>query len=387
MRKPCYLFLLIFFLNISCSSDDDNHTNNETVSDAFFMLNNLNDENQLIYFNRNLNSKLEIVGSYGTKGSGGNLDPFREFGVTADPNGSQGSVNFAQNNKFVLNVNNFDSSFSVFKIHPDKLEFITKQNTDFEYPNSIASAKNVVYILHLFGGLQGFKIDENGGLTPIPNAKHQFDSSAIGYVNVSINDSATKLIVTTLSDKAYIISLDENGEFTSIEENDALRPFGSIFITEDVVAITRARLGSVGIYRINENNKLILLSEENTEVRGLCWFKTDRLKNYLYGSNTPEGKIFKFNIQNFTQEVPLVTESTPPPSRNTVIQGEDTIRYYIFLDLVVTDHYLYVIDPLNERIDSYKIETNGSLTYDTNTSFKDRPIINTISGGFNGFSN
>ncbi|WP_196893258.1 hypothetical protein [Aureivirga marina] len=377
----CFLFLF------SCSNDDDLCcSENNQVEDAFFVLNNLNAENQLFYFQRNANAELKLLGNYGTKGSGGNLHDYREFGVSSDPNSSQDAVIFAHENSLVLNVNNFDPSFSIFKIHSDSLEFKAKQNTDFLYPTSMASVKDIVYVLHLYGGLQGFKIDKEGNTSPIANAIHQFDSSVLGYTNVSINKSGTKLIVTTISDKAYVIKLDESGGFISIGENAVLRPFGATFITDDVVAVTRARLGSVGIYKIDTENKLNLLSEYDTNERGICWLKTDKLNNFLYGSNTPEGKIFKFDIRNYTEEVLLVTESTPPPSRNTVIQGESTIRYYTFLDLVVTDHFIYVIDPLNERIDSYRIEPNGSLVYDKNASFLNSPIINTISGGFNGFT-
>ncbi|WP_196893260.1 lactonase family protein [Aureivirga marina] len=384
-----YLFILFCLIAISCNNDDDCcETPPEEVTSAFFVLNNLNSGNQLIYLRKDKKDALEYVGSYATKGSGENLFLVSNFGAISDPNISQDAIVYSEDKKFVMNVNNNDPSFSVLKIHRDSLEFKSKQATDYEYPNAMATRKNLVYVLHLNGGLQGFKIDDEGNTSPIANASHQFGTDHTPYVNVSINFSATTLVVTTVRNRAFVIQLDSNGGFTSITEtiyDENIGPYGSAFIDDTNIAVSNGFDGSTRIYNINANNELVLLSKNVTNTGGHCWLRVSDDKKSAYVTNTPQGAIYVYDLSNYQNELPQTFKSTPPPSRNTVMQGDFTL-HYLYLDLVYSKEFIYTIDPLNERIDVYRIETDGTLIYQADKSYNDWPIVNTISGGFNGFS-
>ena len=384
--------LILCLLNLtSCHNDDDNFSEDtklETVSSAFFVLNNINAGNQLIYLKKNKKEALEFVGSYATKGSGENLFLTSNFGVLSDPNISQDAIVYTEDHQFVMNVNNNDASFSIFKINSNSLEFVDKKNTTFEYPNAMATRNGKVYVSHLDGGIQGFRLNKEGKATPIPSANHQFDASLTPFVNVSINASATTLVVTTVRDKAFVIQLDGSGGFASITETDSesgIAPYGAAFIDDTTIAISNGFDGSVRIYAINAANKLILKSKNVSNTRGHCWLRVSDDKRFAYVTNTPQGAIYTYDLSNYSETLPLVSKSTPPPSRNSVMQGEHTLSH-LYLDLVYSKDYVYAMDPLNERIDTYKVKSDGTLTLEVYKSYLDWPIVNTISGGFNGFS-
>ncbi|WP_196886798.1 hypothetical protein [Aureivirga sp. CE67] len=389
--KNSFLYLLIIFTLLACNNDDDccdTPPDNEKISSAFFVLNNLNAGNQLIYLRKDNNDALKMIGSYPTTGKGENLFLVSGFGNVSDPNTSQDAVAFTEDKKFVLNVNNNDPSFSVMKILPDKLEFVDKQFTNFDYPNAMATRNGFVYVLHLDGGLQGFRLNEEGKVSPIGNANHQFDSSLTPFVNVSINFSASTLVVTSVRNKAFVIQLDEFGGFSSITEtsyDENIGPYGSAFIDDQNIAISNGFEGSVRIYNINSENELVLFSENLSGSGGHCWLRVSDDKRFAYVTNTPQGAVYSYDLSNFQNELPQVYKSTPPPSRNSVTQGDFTLPY-LYLDLVYSKECIYAIDPLNERIDAYIVHGDGTLTLDENKGYSDWPIVNTISGGFNGFS-
>ena len=387
LMRQIFNFTCLLLIFTACNSDDDNNSPTDKENNGFFILNNLNSESQIVYFKRNEKEGLYQVGTFGTKGKGQNLsDNDGPFNPLLNPNFSQDAIVFNEDKTVLFAVNNGEQSISSFKIHDASLEFIEKIETGYDSPTSLAFEKGKLYVLHFEGGLVGFDFNNENRLTPIQNTSHQFDPALKPFVNVSINKAANKLFVTTIRDRAYVISLTADGTYEDMKEADfsGKRPFGASFLKDDIISVSEALFG-VSTYKILSDNSITPLSEIDFSIIAFCWIVPDANMEYVYASNTLQGRVYSFeNNEGMIKSTEQVYGNNPP-SRNQLNGGLDDGTTYFILDVVVTDNYVYTVDPLNERIDAYQRIEDGGLEYDENESYFDWPIIEGVTGGFNGF--
>jgi 6-phosphogluconolactonase (cycloisomerase 2 family) len=268
---------------------------NSNGTGAVFVMTNAPDDNQIIAYSRAANGMLKEGSTFktGGRGSGGLTDPLE----------SQGSLILSKNGAFLFAVNAGDGTVSSFRVNHSQLTLANVVDSGGSEPNALAQWGNLLYVLNTGGssGVAGFQVDQNGKLTPIPNAVRFLSTNTSGAASLSFSSDGRFLAVTErLTNDIDVFSVQEDGTLTPIVVNQDSAPgtFSLTFAPSGAGAALVVETGpasahngsTISSYGISQNGSLFPISVAvPTLGAATCWDVVTPDGRFVYTNNAGSG--------------------------------------------------------------------------------------------------
>ncbi|MDM5222412.1 beta-propeller fold lactonase family protein [Peribacillus sp. NJ11] len=298
----------------------------ERVSMVYMMTNN-EVMNQIIAFYRDMNGMLTFVGAYPTHGRGTGSKEVSTATANdgIDPLASQGALTLSRDRRFLLSVNAGSNSISSFIItESGALVFMDVKPSGGAQPNSVDVFGNIVYVSNVgnaannfASNITGFRIDENGRLTPIPESTYSLSTSNAQPAQVLFTPDGSKILVSELtSNHLSVFHVNQKGTLTGPIVNDSYGqgPLGAYFLSSGILLVTEAVSNAMSSYSLSNDGILKVISGSvPSGYKTACWVVTTRDNRFAYITNTLSGTISTYRIDpnGALSEVRHIT-STPP---------------------------------------------------------------------------
>jgi 6-phosphogluconolactonase (cycloisomerase 2 family) len=308
--------------------------------------------NHVVTYQRDADGALTETGSYATGGRGGVLS-----GSVVDHLASQGSLQYDQPFGLVLAVNAGSNTVSVFAAHDGRLALRQVIGSGGQFPVSIATHGDLVYVLNALGGgsLHGYQI-RGGHLVPLygsgralglnPNETPQFTSTP-GQVAFTPNGS--KLVVTTKNNgnDIDVYGVGFGGWLSAkpvVNSEPGTVPFGVSYDGYGHLVVVDAGTNGVTTFAIRGDGSLDKLGNALTGQQATCWIARDG--QYFYASNAGSGSVTGYHV----------TATGDPVSLGNTATAAGTV------DAIGTGDSLYVQTGGAGIVDEYHVNANGALT-------------------------
>jgi 6-phosphogluconolactonase len=331
--------------------DNSSQRQGNNQKDYVYTLSNQANGNKVLAYRRAENGTLTYAASYyaGGNGTGGGL-------------GNQGAAVLSDNNKTLLAVNAGSNSISSFRVKNNGLDLSCTIGSGGMRPVSIAQHDGLVYVLNAGGdgNISGFRLSENGTLSPIYNSTKPLSSSAAGAAQISFVNNGKVLVITEKATNK-IISYKVNewgrpGTMHSITSANTT-PFGFAVGKEGNIFVSEAAGGAAGAstvssYHVSNNGSLSLINGPvGANQSAACWVVLTKNGKYAYATNTASNNISSFSINPWTgyfsvsEAIAAITQAGP-------------------IDAAVTGNsrFLYVLNGAANSIQAFAIGNNGSLS-------------------------
>jgi 6-phosphogluconolactonase len=278
---------------------------------------------------------------------------------------SQGSLILSQDHSLLFAVNAGSGNISVFRVHHSKLALIDVVNSGGSEPNALAQHGDLLYVLNTGGssGVAGFRLQEDGKLTPITNSIRFLSTNTTGAASLSFSPDGRFLVVTErLTNSIDVFSVQEDGTLSPIVVNQdavpgtfavAFAPNGAALVVETGPA--GARNGSsISSSAVQEDGMLFSISAGiPTLGTATCWDVVTPDGRFVYTNNAVSSSISGFAIGNNGTLTPLpntVQAITPNGSAN--------------IDMTISSDgkFLYSLNAGIGTIGIFAINKDGSLT-------------------------
>lgn len=319
---------------------------------AVFTMSNGSSRNRVLIWSRAANGALSFVGGRATggQGNGGFLN-------------NQGGLYF--NRGWLYAVNAGSHSVSIFRVNGTSLTRTDVQPVGASRPISVTARGTLVYVLHTGngGGVRGFRRDANGGLTPIVGSARPLSGNGTVPAQVGMTRDGTQVIVTeraTDNLTRFRVNADGSPQAPVITDSAGQEPFGFDFAPDGTLVVSEAGNhvedgSSASSYRFNGSGTPIAISEEvATTETAACWVAITPDGSYAYVTNTPDNSISGFAIGGDGSLTML--------DANGVTAATGASSLPIDLDTSRDGEFLYVLLAGTQRIATYAINGNGSLT-------------------------
>ncbi|MGG0186223.1 lactonase family protein [Bacillus rhizoplanae] len=266
--------------------------------------------NQIIAFYRDMNGMLTFVGSYPTYGRGTGTKEVSTATANdgVDPLASQGSLTLSRDGRFLLAVNAGSNSISSFIITDSGAPVLVDvKPSGGAQPNSVAVFGNLLYVSNVgnaannfASNITGFRIDDNGRLTPIPGSSHSLSTFNAQPAQVLFTPDGSKILVSELtSNHLSIFHVNKNGTITGPIVNDSYGqgPLGAYFLSSGILLVTEAVSNALSSYSLTNDGILHVISGSVPNgYKTACWVVTTRDERFAYTTNTLSGTISTYRI-------------------------------------------------------------------------------------------
>jgi len=273
---------------------------------AVFAMTNETGRNRIIEYRRARNGELTRVGSIRTRGRG--------IGTDLD---TQDSLILSKDHRFLYAANAGSDNVSVFAVRRSELTFVQKVYAG-DVPNSLTLHGDLLYVLEgsvAGNGIRGFRVADNGKLTPLPRSFRLLSSPIAVPGEVQFSPDGKLLLVThkttnvTLTPKNAIdvFKVKANGLTSALPRRAAshgLRPFSLAFRGNGDLVVVEAfnaaeGRSAVSSYRVSDNGALKVRSGSvRNRQTDACWIVVTRDGRHVFTANFGSGTISSYR---FTQ--------------------------------------------------------------------------------------
>lgn len=291
-----------------------------------FAMTNSAEDNQIVAFARNRDGTLTRMGTYKTGGQGTGAQK-------VDPLSSQGSIIISSDGRMLYAVNAGSNSISSFSITNDGELILTSMvASNGVMPNSLAVHGNLLYVSNkgnannqIGSNVSGFRLMQDGTLTPIPEAKYSLSSFDAASACIVFNKAGTILSVSELStNKISVFPVNVDGTLAKATVNNSAGtgPFGSVFLSNGVLLVTEAGANALSSYTSMKNGNLSVISRSVANNQSAtCWVSANSNEQFAFTSNAGSNTISVYRIsQNgalmLKQNVVVDPNSTAAPIDN-----------------------------------------------------------------------
>lgn len=313
--------------------------------------------NAVAVFTRGASGELSFSGTVptGGLGSGGGL-------------GNQGSLGLSDDNRFLFVVNAGSDEVSAFAVSPVGLTLVDRVPSAGPRPVSLTISHDVLYVLNAggAGNIAGFRIAQDGSLSPIPGSIQPLSgAAATGAAQIAFSrDGRTLAVSEKATNMIDVYSVDANGVASAPNSQPSAgqTPFGLDFGHRGLLVVSEAFGGGAGqasasSYRVGRDGTIEVVTATlgNTQTAA-CWAAVSKDGLFAYTSNTPSGTISGYRIDPTDGSLSLVdadgrTAVTNPGDRPLDIAFNHNGRY------------LYVLNSGVGTVGAYAIGADGSLTH------------------------
>jgi len=326
---------------------------------AVFAMTNESGRNKIIEYERARNGELTRVGSIRTRGRG--------LGTDLD---TQGALILSRDNRFLYAANAGSDNVSVFSVRGSELTFVQKVYA-MDVPNSLTMHGDLLYVLvgSVAGnGILGFKVADNGRLTPLPKSFRELSSPIAVPGQVEFSPDGRLLLVTqkttnvALSPRNAIdvFRVRPDGRTTMVPRRAAshgLRPFSLAFRGDGDLVVVEAfnaadGKSAVSSYRVSDNGRLNVRSGSvRNRQTDACWIVVTRDGRHVFTANFGSGTISSYR---FTPTGKLRLTDGKAASLGMLSQPVD-------LALSRDSRYLYLLLRGTGAVASFAIGDRGGL--------------------------
>ena len=324
---------------------------------AVFVMTNAADRNEIIAYDRSANGTLREGSTFDTggRGSGGLVDPLE----------SQGSLILNQNHSLLFAVNAGSGNVSVFRVDRSRLSLVDVARSGGSEPNALAQHGDLLYVLNTGGssGVAGFRLEEDGKLTPIANSVRFLSTNTSGAASLSFSPDGKFLVITErLTNSIDIFSVQEDGTLAPIVVNQDALPgtFGVAFAPNGTALVVEtgpagAQNGStISSYAVQEDGTLFSISAGiPTLGAATCWNVVTPDGRFVYTNNAGS-----FNISGFA----IGSNGTLTPLPNTVQASDPNGSANIDMTISSDGKFLYSLNAGIGTIGIFGINKDGSLS-------------------------
>lgn len=324
---------------------------------AVFVMTNAADKNEIIAYSRATDGTLREGSRFetGARGSGGLVDPLE----------SQGSLILSQDHSLLFAVNAGSGTISAFRVRHWRLSLIDVVPSGGSEPNALAQHGDLLYVLNTGGSssVVGFRLHENGRLTPIVNSVRFLSTNTSGAASVSFSPDGRFLVVTErLTNDIDVFHVQEDGTLSPVVVNQdsipgtfavTFAPNGSALVVETGPA--GAQNGStISSYGVQEDGSLFPISlGVPTLGAATCWNVVTPDGHFVYTNNAGSSNISGFSI---------FSNGTLTAVSNTVQASNPNGSSNIDLTISSDGKFLYGLNAGIGTIGIFGINKDGSLT-------------------------
>ncbi len=256
--------------------------------------------------------------------------------------GSQGAVQLADRDRYLLAVDAGSNQISVLQINRDgSLTQVpgSPVSSGGLQPVSIAVHKHLVYVANdgnatTSANYTGFFLTNFGQLVPLPNSTVNVPGAANDLGDVLFNSTGTKLVGAEVASSLIdSFRVDHLGYLQTAPGSpyaaQGLGPFGSAFrpTNTDQLFVSNAHnvgddVGTVSAYDVARNGKLFSIggSPFADLQNAPCWVAITPDGQYLFTVNTASGTVSRFSID---QSGDLTLLGSTPVNDNGGVGGTD----------------------------------------------------------------
>ena len=319
---------------------------------AVYTMSNAVDGNAVLTFFRLPDGRLFRAGATPTGGNG-----------TGSGLGNQGGLVLTRNERWLLAVNAGSDTVTVFEVGHLGLRRRDVQSSGGSQPISIATHRNLVYVLNaLSDSISGFRLTKHGTLHPIPGSIRSLSASGVGPAQISFTPDGDVLVVTEKNTNRIVtFPVDRDGVAGDIQVHPSSgeTPFGFAFGKRDQLFVSEAFGGApdasaVSSYRVDEEGGLETISASvGTTETAACWVAVSPNGRFAYVTNTGSGSVSAYAI-DFDGTIELVGDG------RTGVTGDGSTP----IDLAITDNgrFLYTLNSGTQTIGVFRIGNDGGLT-------------------------
>jgi 6-phosphogluconolactonase len=321
---------------------------------AVYTMTNAEDGNEVLVYDRRADGSLLPAGRYDTGG----------LGSPGALGGNQGGVVLSDDGRWLLVVNPGSDEISLFSVHNHGLRLRDTALSGGDLPISVAIHENLVYVVHAGDdSIAGFRIRRNGRLSPLVGSGHSLSGVGTMPAQIGFSPDGRFLLVTEKATNSIdVFRLNRHGEVVDVVQNASagVTPFafafgkrGQLFVSEVFGGADDA--GAVSSYQLKPDGTLNVISESvpNTETAP-CWLVVTRGGRYVYTTNTPDDSLSAY-ATDFGGHLELLAadgrSGEPGPGTKP-----------LDMDLSDGDRFLYTLNIGNNRISTFGVEWDGSLT-------------------------
>lgn len=288
---------------------DDGSRERDGFRGAVYTMTNAEDDNAVVHYGRKKNGELVKLSTTSTGGKGSGIhvlprnNPFVDISI--DPVESSHGLVLTENRKFLLAVNPGDDTVSVFKVgQRNRLSLVDKADSNGVTPISIAIYEDTVYVanggnyvLGIRASFSGYKLSEDGKLTPIADSRREMGEPGYSRMtDMQFSPDGKVLVVNdTYFDEILIFPVKEDGtlEPRIHYPSAGVNPFGMVMTDDGILVVSNANalagigVASVSTYKLEGNNLTLISSKVPNGGTEACWISVTPNGQYAYSSNSP----------------------------------------------------------------------------------------------------
>ncbi len=333
---------------------------NNRAAGAVFAMTNATEGNEIVVYERFSNGTISRLRSVSTRGRG--------IGVDTD---TQGPLRLSENNRYLYAVNPGSDNISVFEVDGTRLRFLQIIDAG-DQPLSLTISGNLLYVLDgsvAEQGIMGFRIANNGTLTPLQNSFRMLSSPIAVPGEIRFSPDGRVILVTHKTTNVLLspqnaidaFTIGADGYASAMPLRNAsfgLRPFSLAFRNDGRLVVVESfnaapNLSAASSYQLNQNGTLSVVSGSipngQTDV---CWVVITDDGRFAFTANFGSGTISSFGFSN-SGALTLINGTAA--SLGDMSQPVD-------ISLSRNSRFLYQLLRGDGAVAAFRIEDNGSLT-------------------------
>ncbi len=294
----------------------------------------------------------------------------RGLGIGVDTD-TQGPLRLSLDHRFLYAVNPGSDNISVFEVEGTRLKFLQIIDAG-DQPLSLTLTAELLYVLDgsvAGNGIRGFRIADDGTLTPLPNSFRELSSPIAVPGEVRFSPDGQVLLVTHKTTNVVLtpqnaidaFTVGADGYASAIplrNESIGLRPFslairgdGKVVVVESFNAAPN--LSAASSYTLAPDGALSVISSsvQNGQT-DVCWVVITNDGRYAYTANFGSGTISSYRVGSSGA---LTLINGRAASSGDTTQPVD-------LSLSADGRFLYNLLRGAGAVAAYRVESNGSLT-------------------------
>lgn len=320
---------------------------------AVFAMTNRAKDNEVIAFNRAADGTLNQTGRYSTGGSG--------IGVDFD---TQGGLTLQRNHRFLYACNPGTDDVTVFAVDGSKLTRIQRVYAG-DQPLSITLSGNLAYVLDgsvAGNGITGFRVGDDGKLTPIPDSFRSLSSDIAVPGDVEFSPNGRSIVVTgKVGSILDVFKVRDNGRLSQAVQNKSAgpRPFAEAFRKDGRLLVVESGLpfehnAGVSSYDLDPSVGLSVITDsaKNRQTDG-CWIVIADDQTHAFTANFASGTISSY----------LLRENGRVELLNGAAAFSGITSQPTDLAFSTGSRYLYNLLRGTGGVAAFRVEADGSLDH------------------------
>jgi 6-phosphogluconolactonase (cycloisomerase 2 family) len=341
----------------------------DNAKNAVYVQSNTSPFNSVLVFDRNPDGTLTPAGSVLTGGEGkpaGNPPLGIPFLDTA------GSVTLSNNGKNLFVVNAGDNTVSSFRVGSSGLQLADVEPSFGSRPASSATNGKLLYVMNSDTGsasISGYRIGSQGELTPIPGSVRPTSDPANGLPAQIVFDNTGKVL--TVSERfagggnglldTFLIGPDGTPGPVATHPSDET-PYGMAYThRNNILTVTNEHASdpfqsTASTFNVTRHGEVTHIDTDPTNAGAACWNQITNDDKYLLITSP-----FSFAINSFRIET---NGSLTPVNGTSIVYTSDGLT--LDESLSHESKYLYVLVSdffASSKLQEFRVNSDGTVTF------------------------